>query len=278
MPAGYIFWDINPEIINVLGISIRYYGLLFVSGLILCLYILSKIFKTENISQNNLEKLAIYGLIGIIAGARLGHCLFYEPDYYFSHPLEMFLSIQAKPDGGYMFTGYQGLASHGGALGLITVLVIYSKRTKQSILNILDLLALITPLGGCFIRIANLMNSEIIGLPTTKPWAFIFARVDNIPRHPTQLYEAVSYLLIFLIMLYLYKTYRDKLRNGAFFGLVLILIFLARFFIEFFKENQVGFEQELVLNMGQILSIPYIASGLGFFVFGIIRTKKNKSN
>jgi phosphatidylglycerol:prolipoprotein diacylglycerol transferase len=274
MAPDYIYWNVKPEIINIFGISIRYYGLLFVVGLILSIYILSKIFKLENIPPEYLEKLSIYGMIGIIIGARLGHCLFYEPSYYLAHPVEMILPIQQQPGGGYKFSGYQGLASHGGAIGVIIALIIYQRKTKQSMLKTIDLVSIAAPLAGCFIRLGNLMNSEIIGLPTMKPWAFVFARVDNIPRHPAQLYEAIAYFLIFLTMLLLYKNWREKLQNGFFFGLTLTLIFVARFLIEFIKENQVGFEENLTINMGQILSIPYILVGIAFMIYGLIKTSK----
>jgi prolipoprotein diacylglyceryl transferase len=274
MTINYIYWNVNPVIFTIFGISLRYYSLLFIGGLILCIYILSLIFKKENIPLDFLEKLSIYGVIGIFVGARLGHCLFYEPDYYFAHPLEMILPIQQLPSGGYKFIGYQGLASHGGALGLIIALILYTFKTKQSLITTLDLIAVVAPLGSCFIRLGNLMNSEIIGMPATKPWAFIFARVDNIPRHPAQLYEALVYLLIFVIVLFLYKQIRQKLQNGFFFGLTLTLIFVARFFIEFIKERQVPFEENLTIDMGQILSIPYIIVGIAFMVYGIIKTKR----
>jgi phosphatidylglycerol:prolipoprotein diacylglycerol transferase len=274
MIIDYIHWDIDPEIINVFGISLRYYSVLFVSGLILSFLLLKRIFINENISLDKLDKLTVYGIIGMFVGMRLGHCLFYEPSYYFSHPLEIILPIQPTADGGYKFSGFQGLASHGGALGLIIALIIYAKKTKESIIKTIDLIAVIAPLASCFIRLANLMNSEIIGNPTNVPWAFIFARVDNLPRHPAQLYEAISYLLIFGLMLYLYKTRREYLKNGFFFGLVITLIFVARFFIEFIKEKQVLFEDKMQFDMGQLLSIPFIVLGIGFIIYGLIRTKK----
>ena len=213
-------------------------------------------------------------MIGILAGARLGHCLFYEPSYFLSHPLEMFLPIRVLPEGGIKFTGYQGLASHGGALGLLVALYFYSRKTKHSMIDTIGLIAVVAGLGGGFIRLANLMNSEIIGKPSTVSWSFIFERIDNVPRHPAQLYEAISYFLIFAIMMLLYKTKREKFRNGTLFGLVLVLIFVARFFIEFLKENQVGFEEGMKFNMGQLLSLPYIFVGIGFMVYGIIKTKR----
>jgi prolipoprotein diacylglyceryl transferase len=273
MILNFIHWNIDPEIVNIFGISIRYYGLLFVSGLLLCLYFLGIIYKRENIPLEHPEKLTIYCMIGIIAGARLGHCLFYEPSYYLSHPLEMILPISFPPGGGVKFTGYQGLASHGGALGVLIALYLYSRKTEHSMIDALDLVALVSGLTG-FIRLGNFINSEIIGMPTTKPWGVIFERVDNIPRHPAQLYEAISYFIIFAIMMILYKTMRDRLKNGFFFGLVLVLIFTARFVIEFVKEDQVGFENGMTFNMGQLLSLPYIAGGIGFMIYGLWKTKK----
>src|SRR4030043_259060 len=216
MTSNYINWNVDPEIINVFGVSVICYGLLFVSGLILCIYILGWIYKRENIPSEHLEKLSIYGMIGILAGARLGHCLFYEPSYYLSHPLEMILPITFPPEGGIKF----------------------------------------------------------IGILTTKPWGVIFERVDNVPRHPAQLYEAISYFIIFTIMMILYKKMRDRLKNGFFFGLVLVLCFTARFIIEFVKENQVGFENGMTFNMGQLLSLPYIVVGIGFIIYGLWKTKR----
>jgi phosphatidylglycerol:prolipoprotein diacylglycerol transferase len=274
MILNYIHWNPDPEIINIFGFSLRYYGILFVGGLVLCIYILGWIYKRENIPSENLEKLSIYGMIGIMVGARLGHCLLYEPSYYLSHPLEMILPITFPTDGGIKFIGYQGLASHGGALGLLIALYFYSRKTKHSMIDTIDLIAVVAALGSGFIRLANFMNSEIIGIPTTKPWGVIFERVDNVPRHPAQLYEAISYFIIFAIMMILYNKMRDKLKSGIFFGLVLVLIFTARFIIEFVKEDQVGFEDRMTFNMGQLLSLPYIFVGIGFIIFGLWKTKK----
>ncbi len=274
MILNYIHWNPNPELINIFGISIRYYGLLFVSGLILSIYFLGRIYKRENLPSQHLEKLSIYSMIGILAGARLGHCLFYEPAYYLSHPLEMILPITFPPDGGIKFTGYQGLASHGGALGLLIALYFYSRKTKHAMIDTIDLIAVVAALGSAFIRLANFMNSEIIGIPTTKSWGVIFERVDNVPRHPAQLYEAIAYFIIFAVMMLLYYKMRAKLKNGFFFGLVLVLIFTARFIIEFVKENQVDFENSMTFNMGQLLSLPYIFAGLGFMIFGLWKTNQ----
>lgn len=274
MILNFIHWNSDPEIINIFGISIRYYGLLFVSGLILCIYILGWIYKRENIPSEHLEKLSIFGMIGILAGARLGHCLFYEPSYYLSHPLEMILPITFPPDGGIKFTGYQGLASHGGVLGLLIALYAYSRKTKHSMIDTIDLIAVVSGLSFGFIRLGNFMNSEIIGMPTAKPWGVIFERVDILPRHPAQLYEAISYFIIFAFMMILYKKRGDRFKNGFFFGLGSVLFFTARFLIEFVKEDQVGFEKGMTFNMGQLLSLPYIAVGIGFIIYGLWKTKK----
>ena len=276
MEIDFIHWNINPEIINIMGFSLRYYGVLFASGIMLCVFVLKWIFKNENISLDKLDTLTIYGVIGIFVGARLGHCLFYDPAYYFNHPLEMLLPIQQTDTGEYKFTGYQGLASHGGAVGLIAALILYSKKTQESIIDTIDLIGVVAPLGACFIRLGNLMNSEMIGIPTNVPWAFIFEHEDNLPRHPAQLYEAISYLAIFLVIFYLYKTNRNKLQNGFFFGMSISLIFIARFFIEFVKMRQVQFEEQMLFDMGQLLSIPFILVGLGFMIYGLMKTKKDK--
>ena len=274
MNLNYIYWNPDPEIISIFGFSLRYYGILFVGGLVLCIYILGWIFKREKIPSENLEKLSIYGMIGILAGARLGHCLFYEPSYYLSHPLEMILPVTFLPDGGIRFTGYQGLASHGGVAGLLIAIYFYSRKTKHSMIDTFDLIAVVSGLSFGFIRLGNFMNSEIIGIPTTLPWGVIFERIDNVPRHPAQLYEAISYFIIFAIMMILYKIMRDRLKNGFFFGLGSVLFFTARFILEFVKEDQVGFEDGMTFNMGQLLSLPYIIVGIRFIIYGLMKTRK----
>lgn len=276
MEINFIHWNIDPEIINILGFSLRYYGILFAGGILLCVFILKWIFKNEDISLDKLDTLTIYGVIGIFVGARLGHCLLYEPSYYLSHPLEMILPIDFSLDGGIKFIGYQGLASHGGVLGLLIALYFYSRKTKRSIIDTIDLIAIVAGLSFGFIRLGNFMNSEIIGIPTTKHWGIIFEQVDNVPRHPVQLYEAISYFIIFMIMMILYKRMGDILKNGFFFGLATVLFFTTRFTIEFVKENQVEFEDGMTFNMGQLLSIPFILFGFGFLIYGIMKAKKIK--
>lgn len=273
---NFIHWNIDPEIITIAGFPVRYYGILFAVGLILCVWCLKQIFRKENITQEKLDTLTIYGVIGIVAGARLVHCFFYEPSYYLAHPAEIVLPVTFLPNGRIEFTGYQGLASHGGALGFLVALFFYSRRTGESMIGTADLVAVVGALAGVFIRLGNLMNSEIIGVPTSRPWGFVFESVDSIPRHPAQLYEAISYLLIFAVMVWLYTTRRDALKNGFFFGLVLALVFTSRFFLEFFKENQVAFEDGLTFNMGQLLSLPYVLVGVGFIVYGLVKTKRDK--
>ena len=266
MILSYVHWNPDPEIINVFGLSIRYYGLFFAGGLILCIYILGWIYKRENIPSVYLDKLTMYCIIGIIAGARLGHCLFYEPAYYISNPLEILKIWEG------------GLASHGGVLGLLIAMYIYSRRTKHPMIDTADLITVVAGLEFAFIRLGNFMNSEIIGMSTTKPWGVIFERVDSIPRHPTQLYEAISYFIIFAALMILYKKGRDRLKNGFFFGFGSALFFTARFIIEFVKEDQVGFEEGMTLNMGQLLSIPFILIGIGFMIYGLRRPRSSAHN
>ena len=181
--------------------------------------------------------------------------------------VEMLLPIKFLPGGGWKFTGYEGLASHGGTLGLMIALWLYCRKTKLHYMDVVDMIAVATPVTACFIRLANLMNSEIIGKPTDVPWAFVFERVDMLPRHPGQLYEAIAYLILFFIMFYLYKNYSKKLQRGFFFGLCLAYIFTFRFFIEFVKENQEAFEDHMMFNMGQWLSVPFIIIGIYFMFF-----------
>ena len=237
------------------------------------MYILKRIFKRENLKDSAHEALFIYGIIGIFVGARLGHCLFYDFDYYSKNLLEIILPIKKTLNGDYKFIGFAGLASHGGTVGLIISLYLYSKKYEISYLKTLDLIAIVAPLGATFIRLANLMNSEMIGNPTSMPWAFIFKRVDNIPRHPAQLYEAISYLMIFIIVFTIYKTKNIKLGNGFLFGLAITLIFIMRILIEFLKINQVDFEKGMSLNMGQILSIPFVLLGLYFVAFNLLKNQ-----
>lgn len=262
MKDGIFYWDIDPVIFYITdSFPLKYYGLFFVTGLLIAYYIVKRVYEKENIPVEHLDKLLVYVVVGTIVGARLGHCLFYDPDYYLSRPLEIFLPI-AKVNGSYEFVGFQGLASHGGALGVLLAIIRYSRKYKTKLLWILDRVAIGGPVTGAFIRLGNFMNSEIYGKPTNGNWGVVFQRDDLIPRHPTQLYEAVAYLLIFVLVFWLYIVKKFKTRDGFIFGIFLTLLFLARFIIEFYKENQVSFEDELSLNMGQLLSVPFIFAGL----------------
>ena len=267
MSSAYIHWNLNPEIFKFFGITLQYYGILFVVGLVIAYCLLKKIFIDNRMSLQHWEALPFYAFFGIFIGARLGHCLFYESAYYLSHPLEMFLPFAPKLGGGYEFVGYRGLASHGGTIGLMIALAIYAVKTKQNFIKTLDYIAIVTPICACFIRLANLTNSEIIGKPTELPWAFVFERVDMFPRHPAQVYEAIAYLLIFFISWTLYKKRGIQFSQGFYFGLTLTLIFGFRFFIEFFKEREIEFGGWLNLDMGQVLSIPFVLIGIGAILY-----------
>ena len=269
---NYIIWRIDPEIIS--GTPLRYYGLLFIGGLALAGWVLKRMLPGTRLTAADLQRFSLYAVVGVFVGARLGHCLFYEPAYFFQHPLELFFPIARDASGTYRFVGYMGLASHGGVIGLIVALLLYARTAKQNYLYTLDMVAVVAPLTGCFIRLANLMNSEILGCPTNVPWAFVFVREDMLPRHPAQLYEALVYLMIFLFNLfYLYRRNRNMTGTGFFTGWTLVLVFTARFFIEFVKERQVAFEDGMMLDMGQWLSVPFIAIGIGLIVRAV--RKKN---
>ncbi|QNL48935.1 prolipoprotein diacylglyceryl transferase [Olivibacter sp. SDN3] len=259
-----IHWDINPEIFSIGSFGLRYYTLCFMLAFFLSYVILLNIFRKEGKSQELLDKLTIYVFIGTVLGARIGHCLFYEFDYYKDHLLEMILPIR-NINGNLTFTGYQGLASHGGAIGIILALILYCRKTKVNFWWIADRLVIVAALSGTLIRLGNFFNSEIIGTPSKLPWAVIFAQIDNIPRHPAQLYESLGYLLIFLL---LYSSYRQKkyIKPAYLFGFFMATVFGLRFIMEFVKENQEAFENNMTLNMGQILSAPFIILGL-YFIF-----------
>lgn len=264
---NFIVWDPNPEMFSIFGISIRYYSVMWAIGLALAYVIVRYLYKDQKIPEKYFDPLFFYCFFGILIGARLGHCLFYEPAYYLAHPLEIILPVKFT-DTGMKFTGYQGLASHGGTLGLMIALWLYVRKTKLNFITVLDNIAIATPITACFIRLGNFMNSEIIGNPTNSDWGVIFAQVDNIPRHPAQFYEAMAYLVIFIVGFYLYKKYKTKLHKGFFFGYCLSTIFIFRFFVEFVKEHQVDFEQNMTLDMGQWLSIPFIILGLACIFSG----------
>ena len=265
-----INWNPDPELFNLFGIfPLRYYGLLWGIGIVLACIIVQRQYRDRKISEDKFTPLFFYCVIGIPLGARLGHCIFYDWSYFQNHLIEMILPIRQFPGEGWKWIGYKGLASHGGTLGLIIALWLYCRKTKMHYMDVLDMIAVATPICACCIRLANLMNSEIIGKPTDMPWAFVFEQVDMLPRHPAQLYEAIAYFIFFLGMVYLYKKsdHGTKLHRGFLFGLCLTEIFTFRFFVEFLKENQVDFENTMTLNMGQWLSVPFIIIGIYFMLF-----------
>lgn len=261
----YILWNPNLVAFHLGPMSIRWYSLCWLLGLASAYFIVKRLYKEQKIKPELFDPLFIYCFVGILIGARLGHCLFYEPDYFLSsgkHIVEMILPIHFMADGSWKFTGYEGLASHGGTIGLIIALWLYVRRTKVNIWRVLDNVAIATPVTACFIRLGNLMNSEIIGKATDVPWAFIFERVDMTPRHPGQLYEAIAYAIFFFVGWYFYRKKPQRVGTGFFFGLCITLIFTARFFIEFTKDIQEEFEASMLLNMGQLLSIPFVIVGI----------------
>lgn len=254
--------------ISVGPIHVRYYGALFVGAFIASYYVMLHIFNKEKVPVALLDKLTINIAVATLIGARLGHCLFYQPGYFLAHPLEMLLPVQFEPH--FRFIGYQGLASHGAAIGILIGIWYWCKNNKKDYLWLLDRIGIVVALAGMFIRLGNLMNSEIYGDVTTLPWGFIFVRAgETLPHHPTQLYEAGAYLLIFALLFFLYKRRAGTLPQGFLFGLFLILLFSARFLIEFIKEPQVGFEVGMTLNMGQWLSIPFVLAGIALLIWSL---------
>lgn len=253
--------------------AVRWYALCWAIGLALAYIVVYKLYKQQKIEQAKFDPLFLYCFVGIIAGARLGHCLLYEPAYFLSHPIEMFLPMRRLADGTWHYTGYAGLASHGGTLGLMIALWLYVRKYKVNVMRVLDNIAIATPICACFIRIGNLMNSEIVGKYTDSNWGFVFVNNgDTLPRHPGQLYEAVAYFLFFFVGLWLYKRYKERTGTGFFFGFCLTSIFVFRFFVEFFKEVQepweVAMQQTVGINQGQLLSIPFVLLGLYCLVGG----------
>lgn len=262
---NYILWNPDVEAFHILGLSIRWYSLCWLIGLLLAYFIVQRLYKQQKIKDELFDPLFLYCFFGILIGARLGHCLFYQPEYYLAsvkHFIEMIVPIHFMAGGGWKFVGYEGLASHGGTIGLIVALYLYYRRTRLNLWQVLDNIAIATPITACFIRLGNLMNSEIIGKVTDVPWAFIFERVDKVPRHPGQLYEAIAYFVFFFVGLWFYRKHPQRVGTGFFFGLCLTLIFTFRFFIEYTKDIQVNFESGMLFNMGQILSIPFIIIGI----------------
>ena len=247
-----VSWNVSPEIFKIgQYVTLRWYGLMFVASFALGWYIFRKMIEREGKPIKLYENILMPVFIATFLGARFGHFLFYEPSKFFNNPLDILLPP------------YSGLASHGAAIGILIGLYYYSRKNKVPYLWTLDRIVITIALSGFFIRTGNLMNSEVYGHETSLPWGFIFVRMhETAPKHPTQIYEALSYLTIFIILYLIYLRKKPPFRDGVIFSLFLILIFSARFFIEFLKEPQEAFEEGMTLDMGQLLSLPLIAAGI----------------
>lgn len=247
----YIYWNVSPILVRLGPLAIRWYGLFFAILFAVGLFIVRWQFRLEHKNEADLDTLLAYLVAGTIIGARLGHCLFYDPVYYFHHPVEILEVWQG------------GLASHGGAIGVLIATYLYSRRRPdQPFVWLLDRIVVPTALGGALIRLGNLFNSEILGTPSHLPWAFVFEQVDPVARHPVQLYESLCYLLVFVVLLWIYRRLRSDTPRGLLLGLFLVSVFTFRFLLEFLKERQEAYGSGFPLKTGQWLSIPFIAVGI----------------
>lgn len=254
-----IHWNVDPVIINIGSFGLRWYSLGFLVAFLLGYYIIERMFKQENVREDYLGSLFLYIFLAILIGARLGHCLFYEPDYFLTS--EHWVEIVWPFQNGH-YTGFQGLASHGAAIGILIGLWLYQRKYGLNLWWFLDRLVVVVALGGAFVRLGNLFNSEIYGVETSLPWGFVFERNgETVPKHPTQLYESLSYFLIFGVSIWYYIRKKGHFKTGTIFGWWLVALFGVRLLIEFVKNDQVDFEAGMVLNMGQLLSLPFIIGG-----------------
>ena len=246
-----VTWNVDPVIFEIFGFGIRYYSLSWMIGFMACIYVMNKMMAKEGLPEQITDSMFVYIFVATVVGARVGHCLFYDGAYYLQHPLEILNLRQG------------GLASHGAAIGIPLGIYLFARKNKVQYIWALDRVATVALIAGVFIRLGNLFNSEIYGTATDRPWGFIFVqRGETIAMHPTQIYEALMYLAIFGLLTFLYfKKDLAVKRPGALVGLFFVFVFAGRFFIETIKNVQVDFEEALVLNMGQILSIPFIILG-----------------
>ena len=267
---SYIDWNVSPVLLPLGPMALRWYSLCFLATFVIGFYIMRDVFRSEGKSEEDLNSLVNYMVLGTLIGARLGHCLFYDPGFYLSNPLEI-----VKFWHGTSF-GISGLSSHGGALGIFSALYIYTRKREIPYIWILDRIVIPTALGGLFIRLGNLFNSEIVGIPTEVPWAFVFTRIDNLPRHPAQLYESLGYGLIFVMLYTLYRRLRRESPDGLLLGLFTLFAFAYRFFIEFVKERQANYGQDLPLSVGQLLSVPLVILGIFLIARAIQSARKTR--
>ena len=250
-----VIWNFDPALIRIGDFEIRYYAVTWVLAFVVGMYVFNRILRREHRDTRLTDTLFVYAAVSTAIGARLGHCIFYDLDYFLAHPLEVF-----------NFRG-GGLASHGAAIGMLIGLWLFSRKERLPFMWTLDRMAVVIPVGGALVRFGNLLNSEVYGTPTDLPWGFVFLRAgETVPMHPTQIYEAVAYLLIFLLLVYMYFVRGAGKRPGLLFGTFLTLLFASRFLIENIKNPQEAFERTMALNMGQILSLPFIAAGIVILV------------
>ncbi|EIF51125.1 prolipoprotein diacylglyceryl transferase [Sulfurovum sp. AR] len=260
----HFIWNVNPNILELGPLQLRWYGLLFVGSFFLGLMILTKIYKREGKDPAVLDSMLIYVMVGAVLGSRLVHCFFYEPEFYLSHPLEILKVWKG------------GLASHGGLAGVLIALYLFAKRYHTSYMWLLSRVSIPGALTAAFVRFGNLFNSEILGLPSDKPWAIIFARVDMVPRHPVQLYEAFSYIIIFLLLIVIYRKVTPAFATKILPAVFLITVFTARFFLEYTKTRQAAYTTDLPFTTGQMLSIPYIILGILWMIWAFKSVSKDQ--
>ena len=269
---NYITWNVSDEIFRftlpVFGsVALRWYGLLFALGFVFGQIILTRIYKAEGVRERWVDVITLYMIVGTVVGARLGHCLFYEPEVYLKDPIRILKIWEG------------GLASHGATVGILLALYMFSRKYKFDYLWVLDRIVIVVALGGALIRLGNLFNSEIVGKATDVPWAFIFLRnfeFPQVPRHPAQLYESISSFLLFLALYFLWSRLKSATPRGRIFGLFVVILFTLRFLYEFLKEPQEAFENDLPLFMGQILSIPLVIAGIIIVIISL--RKRNTQN
>jgi len=260
----HFIWNINPNILELGPVQLRWYGVLFVGSFFLGLWILQWVYKREGKDESVLDNFLIYVIIGAVVGARLAHCLFYEPGYYLSNPLEML----------YVWKG--GLASHGGMIGVLVALYLFARKHNESYLWLISRVAMPGMLTAAFVRIGNLFNSEILGLPSDKPWAIIFQRVDLIPRHPVQIYEALSYFVILGVLVMVYRKSTTQFATKILTGLFFFLLFSVRFLLEYTKTRQATYTTDISLTIGQMLSVPFVVLGIIWIVWAFYTSDKDK--
>lgn len=271
---GFITWDVSPIAIKMGSFEIRWYGILLAVGFVLAYITLQQIWKKENVSQKLLDCFAIWTILWCVIGLRLCHCLVYDTNYYLTaaHWHEIFLPVDAN----WKFIGYQGLASHGGAIAMLCWVIYFCYTRKMNFFWLLDRMCIAIPIAAAFVRCGNLMNHEIVGSVTNVPWAFNFVYggfgVEGTFRHPAQLYESLVYLTLFIVLvIYYFKFSKGNIAPGRTSGIMLTTIFVARFLIEFVKADQVAKESDMVLNIGQLLSLPLILLGVGLIIYSIIK-------